>query len=91
MISASKMRDYLRKKCEQSWYLNPLTITLRISLKLKLFGLYSNLFVKIFSLIFHKTFGGGGGGEQKRADISNMFKQYQIKSISEHRVVYKHY
>ena len=44
---------------------------MRINLKLKLSGLYSNLFVIIFSLIFQKKFGGGGGGGQKRAEIDH--------------------
>ena len=57
LISSSKMRNYIGKKCEQS-------------LKLKLSGLYSSLFGTRFLLIFQKKFWLWGGGlvtEKSRA------------------------
>ena len=54
----------LKEKVWTKFVSESLTITLRVSLELKLSGLYSNLFVIIFSLIFQKNFGGWGETEK---------------------------
>ena len=54
----------LKEKVWTKFVAESLTITFRISLKLKLSGLYSNLFVIIFSLILQKKLVVGGGTEK---------------------------
>ena len=47
---------------------------MRINFKLKLSGLYSNLFVIIFSQTFQKKIGGGGETEKSPVNFENKNK-----------------